>query len=100
MEGGTKMGQSKHDKISKNLAIKFKTEYNEGKGPDLKPSGKIIEVVTHVGDLYSSIDQLKGFRKPRYIATTPKLVSKAKEVTKNTKIGVMSSGGSIRKRAR
>lgn len=93
------MGQSKHDKIANTLAKKLRTEYNEGKGPDII-TRKIIEVVTHESDLYSSVDQLKGFRKPRYLAVTPRLVKKAKEITKNTKIGVMGSTGSIKKRAR
>jgi len=93
------MEKSKHDKIAEKLAKKFATEYNEGKGPDVKAE-KIIEVATHESDLYTSIDQLKGYKKPRYLATTPKLVKKAKEITKGTKIGVMGSTGHIKKRAR
>ena len=92
------MGQSKHDKIAERLAKKFGTDYNEGKGPDIKAK-KIIEVATHESDLYASMDQLKGFHKPKYLATTPKLVRKAKEITKGTKVGVMGPTGSIKKRA-
>ncbi len=92
------MGKSKHDKISERLAKKFKTEYNEGKGPDVIGE-KIVEVATHESDLYTSMDQLKGYRKPKYLATIPELVKKAKEITKGTKVGVMGPTGGIKKRA-
>lgn len=93
------MGQSKHDRIAKNLAKKYKTEYNEGPGPDIKAKNRIIEVVTNESDLYSSLDQVNRYQKLRYIATTPDLVKKAKEVTEGTGIGVMGSTGIIRKKA-
>ena len=93
------MGQSKHNKIAKSLAKQHKTEYNEGPGPDIKAKNRIIEVATHESDLYSSLDQLKRYQKPRYIATTPELVEKAKEITKGTGIGVMGPTGTIRKKA-
>ena len=93
------MGQSKHDKIAKNLAKIHKTQYNEGQGPDVPAKNRIIEVATHESDLYSSLDQLKRFQKPRYIATTSDLINKAKEVTKGTGIGVMGPTGTIRKKA-
>ncbi len=54
------MGQSKHDKIANNLAKKFNTEYNKGKGPDVKASHKVVEVAVREGDLRSSIKQLGG----------------------------------------
>lgn len=92
------MGQSKHDQIAERLAKKFDADYNEGKGPDIK-GRKIIEVATHEGDLYASMNQLRGYQKPKYLATTPRLVRKAKEITKGTKIGVMGPTGSIKKRA-
>lgn len=93
------MGLSKHDKISNYLAKKYKTEYNEGPGPDVNAEERAIEVASHESDLYSSLDQLKGFRKPRYIATPSELVKKAKEITKGTGIGVMGPTGTIRKKA-
>lgn len=93
------MGQSKHDQISKFLAKKHKTEYNAGPGPDVTAKNRIIEVVTHESDLYLSLDQVKRFQKPKYIATTPDLVKKAKEVAKGTGIGVMGPTGTIRKKA-
>lgn len=94
------MGTTKHDKISKYLANKEGTQYNEGKGADIIAHSKIIEVVTHEPDLYSSLDQLRGYRKPKYIATPPELVGKAKEITKGTGVGVMGPTGRIKKRAR
>jgi hypothetical protein len=94
------MGSSKHDKISDRLAKQEKTTYNKGKGPDVIGRNRVIEVVTHESDLYSSIDQLSGYRKPRYIATPPNLIPKAKEVTKGSGIGVKGPTGSIHKRAR
>jgi hypothetical protein len=93
------MGPSKHDEITKYLAKKHKTEYNEGPGPDVLAKNRVIEVVSHESDLYSSIDQLERVQKPKYIATTPDLVKKAKEVTKGTGIGVMDPTGTIRKKA-
>jgi len=93
------MGQSEHDRIAEKLAKKFGTEYNKGKGPDVK--GKtVVEVAIHESDLHSSIKQLKGFRKLKYLATIPKLVKKAKEITKGTKVGVMGPTGIIKKRAK
>jgi len=56
-------------------------------------------VATHESDLYSSLDQLKRYQKPRYIATTSDLVEKAIELTKGTGIGVMGPTGIIRKKA-
>ncbi|MCK5602209.1 hypothetical protein KAR91_10080 [Candidatus Pacearchaeota archaeon] len=93
------MGLSKHDKIAENLSKKYKSEYNKGPGPDVNAKERAIEVVSHESDLYSSLDQLKRFRKPTYIATPSELVKKAKEVTKGTGIGVMGPTGTIRKKA-
>ena len=58
-----------------------------------------IEVATHESELYSSVDQLKGFKKPRYIANTQNFIKKAKGATKGTKIGDIGLTGSIKKRA-
>lgn len=94
------MGYSKHDRIAHDLAKKFHAEYNEGKGPDIKTPSKVVEVVTHEGDLYSSVAQVSRFQKPRYFAVPRGLVSKAKEVTDGTGVGVMTSTGIIQKRSR
>ena len=93
------MGLSKHDQIATRLANKEKTEYNEGPGPDVPGSRRVIEVATHESDLNDSMRQLHGFRKPRYLATKSELVKKALEITKGTKVGVMGPTGHIAKRA-
>ncbi|MFH1894138.1 MAG: hypothetical protein ABIK83_15825 [Candidatus Zixiibacteriota bacterium] len=93
------MKKSKHDLISEALARNEGTSYNKGKGPDVKGPTRTIEVAVHESDLYSSIDQVKRYNRP-YIATTQELIEKAKEVTKGTGIGVMTSGGRIVKRSR
>ncbi|MCK4404640.1 MAG: hypothetical protein KAW02_06060 [candidate division Zixibacteria bacterium] len=94
------MPLSKHDKIAEMLAKKEKTTYNKGKGPDILGRNRIIEVATHESDVHSSVQQLRGYRKPKYISTLSELVEKAEEVTKGTHIGVMGPTGRIRKRAR
>ncbi len=93
------MSDSKHDEIAKRIAKKENTEYNQGQGPDVKTSRRVIEVATHEGDLKDSTRQLQGFRKPRYIATTPDLMPEARELTDGTGIGLMNSRGNIVKRA-
>ena len=94
------MSQSKHDKISQSLAKQEGVEYNKGEGPDIVTQDRVIEVATHESDLYSSLDQLSAYRKPKYIATTPDLIKKAKEITEDTGIGVMGPTGKIHKRSK
>jgi hypothetical protein len=94
------MKKSKHDQIAENLAKKEKANYNKGKGPDIKGKERIIEVATHQSDLYSSIDQVKNYKKPKYLATSTELIDKAKNITKGTGIGVMGPTGVIKKKAR
>ena len=91
--------KSKHDEISERLARMENVPYNKGKGPDVKGRSRTIEVATHASDLYSSIGQVKRYRRP-YIATTPDLIPKAKEITRGTGIGVMDAWGNIKKRPR
>ena len=93
------MGESKHDQIAKRIAKKEGTTYNEGQGPDVQGSKRVIEVATHEGDLKDSMRQLQGFDQPRYLATTSDLLKKAQELTKGTKVGVMGPTGRIAKRA-
>ena len=93
------MGKSKHDEIANRIARKEKTEYNKGPGPDIQTLKRVIEVATHESDLKDSMRQLQGFKKPRYLATTPKMIKKAKEITNGTKVGVMGPTGHIAKRA-
>lgn len=93
------MGQSKHDQIAKRIAKKEGTTYNEGQGPDVQGSKRVIEVATHESDLRDSMRQLQGFQKPRYLATRSDLLGRAKELVKGTKVGVMGPTGRIVKRA-
>lgn len=92
------MGQTKHDKIAKRIAKQERVPYNKGKGPDIKSPERTIEVAVSPGDLKKSLGQLKGFKKP-YLATSSDMIPKAKEITKDTKIGVMGPTGHITKRA-
>lgn len=46
------MGQSKHDKIAKDLAKMHKTQYNKGPGSDVLAKNRVIEVAIHESDLY------------------------------------------------
>ena len=93
------MALSKHDQISNRLAKKERTDYNKGKGPDVKGKHRTIEVVTHRSDLYSSVEQVRRFHNP-YLATTGEHIAKAIELTKGTGIGVMDESGKVRKRSR
>ena len=93
------MGQSKHDQIAKRLAQQEGTAYNQGQGPDVETSKRVIEVATNDADLRDSMRQLQGFDKPRYLATTSDLLNAAKEITKGTQVGVMGPTGHIAKRA-
>lgn len=93
------MGLSKHDELAERLAEKEGTEYNEGPGPDIPGSRRVIEVAIHESDLKDSMRQLQNFRKPRYLATTSKMIKKALAVTKGIKVGVMGPTGHIAKRA-
>jgi len=94
------MANTNHDKIAKELAETFGTKYNKGKGPDIKTKNKVIEVVTHESDLYSSIKQIGRYQKPKYFAVPNKLVNKAKEITKGTGIGLITPTGIIKKKSR
>ena len=93
------MGLSKHDRIAERLARKEGAGYNEGQGPDVIGSRRVIEVAVKKPDLKDSVRQLQGFRKPRYLATTSDLLDDALALTKGTKIGVMGPTGHIAKRA-
>lgn len=92
-------GQSKHDRIANRIAKKKGTEYNKGQGPDVVTPTQAIEVATSETDLKESLRQLQGFKKSRYLATTPELVKEALEIAEGTGVGVMGPTGQIRKRA-
>jgi len=90
------MAESRSHKTTANrIAKKMNTEYNDGKGVDIKSTQATIEVETPetVGD---ALGQLQGHRGPAYIAGTNKeAVNKAMETTKETTVGVMDSRGNI-----
>ncbi|MBC8527410.1 MAG: hypothetical protein H8D22_11270 [Candidatus Cloacimonetes bacterium] len=94
------MPESRSHKITANrIAKKFNTVYNNQEGVDINPPQLAIEVETPK-TIKDGLRQLKGFRKPVYIAgTNEEAVKKALEVTKNTTVGVMDSQGNIIKKS-
>lgn len=90
------MAESRSHKTTANrIAKKMKTEYNDGKGVDIKSTNATIEVETPE-TVADAPGQLRGHRGPAYIAGTNKeAVNKAIETTKGTTIGVMDSQGNI-----
>lgn len=94
------MSESRSHKATSNrIAQKYKTDYNDGKGVDIKSLRATIEVETPE-TVCDAPGQLRGHRGPAYIAGTNKeAVEKALEVTKDTTIGVMDNKGKIVKRS-
>ncbi len=93
------MGKA-HDKAADALAKKLGTEHRP-EGVDIIDGDRAIEVAIKKADIENSISQLNASRKPlKYLAVPPNKVEFAKEVTEGTGIGVMSTTGTIRKRAR
>ena len=94
------MPESRSHKIVANrIAKNFNTEYNDKEGIDINPTNLAIEVETF-DTVKDGLRQLKGFRKPVYIAgTNKKVVKKALGLTKNTTVGVMDSQGNIIKKS-
>ena len=92
------MPESKdHKQTAKRLARKFKTEYNNGKGADIKTSSKTIEVETE-RTVNDAKRQLQGSRGPVYVAGADRDATKAAlEAMEGTTIGVMDSKGNILK---
>ena len=91
-----KMTESRSHKTTANrIAKKMNTEYNDGKGVDIKSTNATIEVETPE-TVADALGQLRGHRGPAYIAGTNKeAVNKAMETTKGTTVGVMDSQGNI-----
>lgn len=88
-----------HRTTSNRLAKKFRTEYNDGPGVDIKADGITVEVETQ-DSVNDGKRQLQGHKGPVYIAgTNEEAVQRALEATKNTTIGVMDNRGNIRKRS-
>ena len=94
------MAESRSHKMAANkIAKKYDTEYNDGKGVDIKSKRATIEVENPetVGE---APGQLRGHRGPAYVAgTNKKATDKALEVTNGTTIGVMDNQGNIIKRS-
>lgn len=89
------MAKSKHDKVSERIAKRQKTTYNRGPGVDVKGSRAVVEVET-TNTVHGAARQLKGYKKPVYVAgTDAKTVKKALEHYKDTTIGVMAPSGKI-----
>ena len=90
------MTESRSHKTTANrIAKKMNTEYNDGKGVDIKSTNTTIEVEIPetVGD---ALGQLRGHRGPVYIAGTNKeAVNKVLETAKGITVGVMDSQGNI-----
>lgn len=90
---------TKHDKTAQHIANQKGTDYNKGRGPDIKTPRQTIEVETPntIGDAGR---QLRGHKGPVYVAVTDdKAVPKALDRYEGTTIGVMDSSGNIRKRS-
>ena len=90
------MPEGRSHKVTGNrLARRYNTEYNQGRGPDLKTENITIEVETSesVGDAGG---QLRGHQGPVYVAgTNQEAVDRALERYKNSTIGVMDNQGNI-----
>lgn len=89
------MGQSKHDRVARQIARKEGVEYNPGQGADIQSSRRAIEVET-AGTISDASRQLQGYQKPVYVAGVDnKAVKAALEQYENTTIGVMRQSGKI-----
>ena len=89
------MESKSHKTTANRIAKIFQTEYNDGKGVDIKLPRAAIEVETPETVAYAP-SQLRGLRGPVFIAgTNREAVNKALAVTRGTTIGVMDSQGNI-----
>ena len=90
------MTESRSHKTTANrIAKKMNTEYNNGKGVDIRSINATIEVETQE-TVADALGQLRGHRGSVYIAGTNKeAVNKAMETTKGTTVGVMDNQGNI-----
>jgi len=90
---------TKHDETAKRIARKKGAEYNRGQGPDVITSKQAIEIETK-NTARDGLRQLRGFKKPVYIAGADAEATKAAlDATKGTTVGVMNSQGKIVKRS-
>ena len=91
---------TKHDNTANQIAQQKGVKYNRGQGPDVITPRQVIEVETE-NTIRDGLRQLRGFRKPVYIAGADAAATKkALEVTEGTTVGVMTSDGEIVKRSK
>lgn len=90
---------TKHDDTANSIARQKGVPYNQGQGPDVITPRQVIEVETE-NTVQDALRQLRGFRKPAYIAGADAAATKkALEVAQGTTVGVMNSQGKIVKRS-
>ena len=90
---------SRHDQTASQLARKDGVEYNRGQGPDVVSPRRAIEIET-AETARDGLRQLRGFRKPVYIAGADAEATKAAlAATENTTVGVMDPQGTIIRRS-
>ena len=90
---------SKQDRTAMRIAGRKGVLYNRGQGPDVVTSAQAIEVET-ADSVQDGLRQLRGFRKPVYIAGVDQdAVDAAVQATKGTTVGVMGPDGAIVKRS-
>ena len=90
---------TKHDQTASRLAAKERVRYNRGKGPDVVSARRAIEVET-ASTVRDGLRQLRGYRKPVYIAgADAKATEAALRRTRGTTVGVMDPSGRIVKRS-
>lgn len=93
------MGETKHDRVAKQVAKREGAEYNRGPGADIQSPRRAIEVETP-DTLGDAGRQLRGYKKPVYVVPTDtKAVPDAIQRYKGTQIGVMKPSGKIVKRS-
>lgn len=89
------MGESRSHKIAVNKIAKKLNANLQQRGVDIITPKMVVEVEAP-GTVREGIRQLRGFRKPVYVAgSNRQTVAEAIKVTKGTIIGVMDSNGKI-----
>ena len=90
---------TKHDNTANLIAKKKGVEYNRGQGPDVITPQQAIEVET-VDSVRDGFRQLRGFRKPVYIAGADATATQAAlDAAEGTTVSVMDPSGNIVRRS-
>ena len=90
---------TKHDNTANRIARKMGVEYNRGQGPDVATPRQMIEVETE-DTIRDGFRQLRGFRRPVYIAGADRAATQAAlEAVRGTTVGVMDQQGNVVKRS-